>query len=400
MKPAIIALIVCSVLPCHGQLPSEQWRVPVDFHPVDYIVENNGNTLVVGADALVKLSTSGAEVWRKDFGTGMLESGGPRAAIDQHGNIYLLDNASLHKLDQDGIVVWTTVLPTWFGISHLVLDRFGNAFIYNTTSHLLRCDPTGRVTWTIDQENMGYDQARCDESGNCYVAFSTEDNLGVMKITPGGAIGYKRILPASHAGTENATISWENVATAIDCSGNAYFAGIRFIERVAVRALSRSFMRLTSWHVVLVSNNNIVSTTELKGKGKLKYKDPTGRSITENSNDFMGLTISSQNEVYCYGYLDNRKFIKGSITGSLVPTVAKLSPISARPVWKKVLPHKDLGKEYLSTVPRPDRAGNVYIPFTFSVNRPPENSWQDSVYYAKVDPLRGSILQTQNLSWQ
>ncbi|MBS4028217.1 MAG: SBBP repeat-containing protein [Ignavibacteriales bacterium] len=232
-------------------------RLSGDEQVADLVVDNNGNTYVLGqtqsyltrADFLIlKYNPSGSLVWAADYNGSSNTNDAPRAlALDANGNVYAVGTKThtgrnsdfvTVKFSSSGVKQWEVdyngPLDSADVAEDIAVDNAGNVYVAGSTFHptkeksyaTLKYNSAGVLAWEKIFNDYDYNyptNIAVDGTGNVYVSgtsWDSDQNQGyaVVKYNPLGTMQWvTRYDEPSGYNTD--------IAMVADASGNVYVTG-------------------------------------------------------------------------------------------------------------------------------------------------------------------------------
>ena len=224
------------------QFPKESW---VDFYSYAYewdhtwlkpniefcydmAIDDSDNIYLVGGTSvtggsynqvIVKFDKFGNEIWNYKGESGIIDE----IDLDSSGDIFIINGTTLKKFTSNGALNWTKYYPT--DLKSIYIDDSDDIYLSGDGGDyfVMKCNSTGDIMWNGSWSGMGTSQIKTDESGNVYLAGTTnvygagDYDACLVKFNGTGSYQWHK----TFGGPDR---DWGNTL-AVDLNGSVFIAG-------------------------------------------------------------------------------------------------------------------------------------------------------------------------------
>jgi outer membrane protein assembly factor BamB len=190
------------------------------------VADNSGNSYVLGAGKIVKLSAAGSISWQKSYATTTVDSWG---AVDSSDNLHVTYQNTVVKYDSSGTLQWQRSLLTalW---KKVAVDSSSNVYLIGhagspTGMIIAKYNSSGAIQWqrkladSTVKEGWGI---AVDSSGNVYISGADGGNVYyIAKYNSSGTIQWQKSI-ANAFGIGFGYVRAPGGVVSVDSSGNPY----------------------------------------------------------------------------------------------------------------------------------------------------------------------------------
>ena len=229
--------------------------------------DNSGNSYVLGAGKVVKLTNTGSISWQKSLDASTADSWG---AVDSLDNIHVTYGNTVVKYNSAGTMQWQRSLLTvsWQAVT---VDSSSNVYLIGYSSGtvdiiIAKYNASGNIQWQrrlatpSNYYDLGYGIA-VDSSGNVYVGGGDQTNKGyIAKYNASGTIQWQKSI-TNEFSLNFGYVTGRVGGVSVDSSGNVYVAVELLYTVSSTAAMDIHLVKFDSsgtalWQRRLASPNN------------------------------------------------------------------------------------------------------------------------------------------------